>query len=192
MKIVALIGQKRVGKDLVGSIICDQYHNSVALKFAGPLKEAVKCIFKLSDEEVEGDKKDIVHPRWKTTPREIMQWLGTDVMQYQIQTIVPQVKRLFWAEQMCEEIESKHMDNHVVVITDTRFKHELDMLNQRFSPSNVVSIKLLRQHLEATSGASSHQSESNVVNIDTDYVIQNNSTVDHLKQQIQSILDKHL
>lgn len=44
--------------------------------FGNALKNAVKAVFHLTDEQLWGDQKEVVDPFWGKTPREIMQTMG--------------------------------------------------------------------------------------------------------------------
>jgi hypothetical protein len=88
-------------------------------------------MFGFTDEQLESDKKDEIDPRWEVQPRKIMQFIGTEVMQYQLQQIIPGIGRKVWIRSLVEEYinDSKHNDK-LFVIPDLRFLHEYEELSK--------------------------------------------------------------
>ena len=77
--IIAFAGKKGSGKSYYAHELC--IRGFFKASFADQLKEAVKVIFGLSNDDVYNpDKKDTVIEKYNTTPRQLMQWLGTDIL----------------------------------------------------------------------------------------------------------------
>ena len=78
--LIGFSGKKGSGK----SFFADYLVNNklfIKLSFASPLKEITKILFNLSDEDVKDPiKKELINPKFNASPRELMQWLGTDIM----------------------------------------------------------------------------------------------------------------
>ena len=70
---VALCGSHGVGKDAIAAVLVREA-GFVDAKFARPLKDAIRGLFQLDREHVDGALKDVVHPAWGVTPRALMQW----------------------------------------------------------------------------------------------------------------------
>lgn len=129
-KIVAICGLKRSGKDTIADYLCANY-GYTKIKIANPLKKGLKAMFGFSDEQLESDKKDDVDPRWEVEPRKIMQFVGTEVMQYQLQQIIPGIGRKIWIKSLIEEyINKSNSPNQLFVIPDLRFIHEYEELSK--------------------------------------------------------------
>lgn len=124
-RIIAICGVKRSGKDTIADYLCNNY-GYTKIKIATPLKEGLKLMFGFTDEQLETDKKDQIDSKWNVEPRKIMQFIGTDVMQYQIQEILPGIGRKVWIKSLIE----KHLHNKdtLFVIPDLRFVHEYEEL----------------------------------------------------------------
>jgi hypothetical protein len=101
--IIAICGAKRSGKDVLSKYLVHKYKYR-KLYFAEPLKKAVKELFNFSDIQVgidEGEnagcEKDTVDDRWGVSPRQALQFFGTEVLQYKIQELLPTINRYFFA-----------------------------------------------------------------------------------------------
>ncbi len=127
-RIIAICGLKRSGKDTIADYLCNNY-GYTKIKVANPLKQGLKAMFGFTDEQLETDKKDEIDPRWNIEPRKLMQFIGTDVMQYQLQQIIPDIGRKVWIRSLIEE----HLNNNndkLFVIPDLRFLHEYEELSK--------------------------------------------------------------
>ena len=76
-KIILLSGVKRCGKDTLANYLNDNYKYE-HLKITTKLKECIKLLFDLNDNDLE-EIKELVNPEWKTTPRKMMQFIGTEL-----------------------------------------------------------------------------------------------------------------
>lgn len=129
-KIIAVCGVKRSGKDTIADYLCANY-GYTKIKIANPLKQGLKAMFGFSDEQLESDAKDELDSRWEIQPRKIMQFIGTEVMQYQLQEIIPGIGRKVWIKSLIEEhIHNSRSSNELFVIPDLRFLHEYDELSK--------------------------------------------------------------
>ena len=110
-KLIAICGFKGSGKDFVANYI-SQVYNYEHLKISSKLKEATKILFDMSDDQIEGDKKEVIDQRWNVTPREVMQFIGTEVFQYKIQDMIPECKRDFWMKSFVNTIKTQNKGKH--------------------------------------------------------------------------------
>lgn len=124
-RIIAICGFKRSGKDTIADYLCKN-HGYTKVKISSPLKDGLKAFFGFTDEQLESDTKDVIDPVWGVTPRSVMQFFGTEVMQYQVQSILPGIGRNFWIKRLVSECIQDTEKRFV--IPDMRFKHEYDML----------------------------------------------------------------
>lgn len=154
MVLVGLVGRRGAGKDTIADHLVASY-GFVNLKFAAPLKAALMPLFGLTHEHVEGRLKDEVHPAWGVTPRAMMQFFGTDVLQGQgMQQLVPGIGRDFAVRRM-------FVDGQVqgdVVISDVRFPHEVDAIRSRGG----FVLRVRRNWTRANAATDEHVSESGV------------------------------
>jgi len=79
MTIIGLIGIKRSGKDTFADYIVEKYGYE-KYSFAGPLKDACKIMFCLNNEQIDGNLKEVIDPRFGISPRHMFQFMGTEVM----------------------------------------------------------------------------------------------------------------
>ena len=86
--LVAVCGAGRAGKDAVAARFSRLGY--AHLKFAAPLKRAVAELFGLPACDLETEAKDAPSERCGgATPREVLQWLGTEVLQRQLPRQLP-------------------------------------------------------------------------------------------------------
>tara|TARA_Y100000389_G_C17422238_1_gene497412 strand:- start:666 stop:1211 length:546 start_codon:yes stop_codon:yes gene_type:complete len=137
--VIALCGRMRSGKDTLADYLVDNY-NFEKVKFASHLKDIVKLAFDLTDEDVETSKKDMIHEGLQVKPRKLMDFIGTQVFQYDVQNVLPNLQpRCFWTNSLINKIKDKER----VVISDLRFVHEYERLNENYE--NVLIIKIERK-----------------------------------------------
>lgn len=129
-KVIAICGLKRSGKDTIADYLCAQY-GYTKIKIANPLKKGLQVMFGFTDEQLESNQKDEIDPRWEVQPRKIMQFLGTEVMQYQLQQIIPGIGRKVWIRSLIEEyLNNSKYNGKLFVIPDLRFLHEYEELSK--------------------------------------------------------------
>jgi len=121
--IIAICGGKRTGKDTLASYIVSKYKYK-QIAFADPLKEAVSALFDFSPLQTGNDNvKDDIDTRWGITPRKALQFFGTEVLQYKIQELLPEVERKFLAYSLVNRIQK---NEGKYVVSDMRFVHEYE------------------------------------------------------------------
>lgn len=181
-KIIAVCGAKRAGKDTIANILCDKYGYK-HIKIAQKLKDICKILFSFTDDQLETDIKEDIDRRWNISPRQAMQFIGTEVMQYQIQHLLPGVDRNFWMHSIIKEIDANPELRYV--ISDLRFLHEAKMLREK----DAVIIKVCRDRAGDTH-IDNHVSELEYIKINHDLLIKNNGTVDNVVSQIESFFGR--
>lgn len=177
--IIALCGKKRCGKDTVANYICDKYPEYKNLKISQQLKDIIKIMFDFNDDQIESDLKDVIDPIWNITPRKTMQFVGTELMQYEIQKILPDIGRLFWIKSF---INKNILNNtNKIIITDLRFLHEYEELKKY----NAIIVKIEKNENQ---NEDSHSSELEYLKIPADYIIKNEGSLDDLKINVNKCL----
>jgi hypothetical protein len=127
-RVVAICGRRRAGKDTIAEYLV-RHHGYVLCKIAAPLKEATCALFGMQSEQLECDKKDEVDERWGITPRQALQFLGTDVMQFKLPELLPGIGRSFWIQSF---IHRNMQPGHPpLVVSDMRFIHEYEELKKQ-------------------------------------------------------------
>jgi hypothetical protein len=204
--IILLSGAKRSGKDTVGQMIFDQLLASfnfypIKTSFAAKLKEASATLaniiyntdcFKVehfSDESVRQGDYPFIKGAWagkQICLRTVLQDFGTEVCRKCIDHSI-------WIDTVVKFIKT-NVNNYVFIITDMRFPNEINKITKKFKNTyNILSILIKRQGLESTD---THESESFFQQMEqeglyTD-IIENNGTLDDLKQKTDLFVEKNV
>lgn len=195
MKLIVLIsGKLQSGKNTFADMLKEQLElnnikvgqDSFAITLKNMCKESFKPLtnllngifyhnssnkhFLTTDENWYEEKNDIT--------RMILQIVGTD--------IVRKINPNYWVDQFLERCINS--DCQVILNTDVRFENEYDF------PIYVPCLKIrVNRKMERIGDIHNHPSETSLDNINTwDYVIDNDSDLDALKQYAISICNKIL
>lgn len=196
--IVAIAGRSGAGKDAAADAL-QRIMAFKNVKLSGPLKQAATAMFGVPhDCFCDNDLKDVpLHALRGSTPRAVLQWLGTDVMQHGLITsgLLPGIGRGFWARRLADTIDTLPPSENRVVISDMRFQHELDFLRKRYG-NQLLAIRIVRDlKLECTPDGAielEHESERVVDALDVDLVVHNDGTLNGLHQAVISIATLHI
>ena len=181
--IISLCGYKGSGKDTVANYLVDKY-NYKHYKISDKLKEIIKILFDLSDNDLE-QKKEEVNDKWNTTPRRLMQFIGTDMFQYKLQELLPNINRDFWIKSLfTEDLMNKiNNENYKIVISDLRFLHEYEIISNLYVSYSILKVKNNRIEQNDT-----HISENEFNEININGIIQNDSNLETLYNNIDNII----
>jgi dephospho-CoA kinase len=187
-KIIAVCGYKRSGKDTIAKYLNKKY-NYKHLKITYKLKECLKLLFDLRDHELETDKKEKINKKWNVTPRKLMQFIGTEIFQYKIQEILPNIDKKFWIKTFLTDSLVNNLRNKKdfhIVISDIRFIHEYEELKKLNIPISVI--KVTNDNIMIDSNEELHISEREFIKIPYDKEILNNSTFDDMYKKIDEYI----
>jgi len=178
-RVIALCGARRTGKDTIANYLVFKYGYE-HIKITTPLKEICKVLFQFTDEQLETDLKETVDKRWGVSPRQVMQFVGTDMFQYKIQELMPDVGRRFWINSLVEHIRTQPDKRYV--ISDLRFHHEMDALGY-FMPYiiKVVSNRIQKNNTDT------HVSECEQKEIKENIYVTNNDTIEDLYKKMDDV-----
>ena len=192
MHVILLCGFKRCGKDTFANYISQTYNYS-HLKISQKLKDSLQILFDFNHDQIEGGKKDTLDEQWKITPRQAMQFVGTDMFQHHIQQLIPNINRDFWIKNISNEIERKFntTPNANIVISDLRFIHEINYLSNVSRKYNnkikLTIIKIVRPKFEISHDDRFHESESQHLQFKFDKIIQN-TTLEEYQTEIDKMM----
>lgn len=198
MKIVAIQGFIGSGKDTFASLILEneksQGRTAIKLSFASTLKDCISSIFGWNREMLEGDTKESREWREKVdewwsqklnipniTPRWVLQNIGTNVMRGHFHPDI-------WLLSVEKQILNLQEFTDTIVITDCRFKNEIDFLRNM----DAIFIKIQRgedpewvhHYIEnSVEPIDIHQSEYQWLNNTFDFTINNNGSFEELKEK---------
>ena len=187
--LIGFLGKKGVGKDTSAKLLLDDY-NFTRYAFGDPVKDVVGTMFCMNDEQLYGNKKEEIDPRWNVSPRTLFQVIGTNFAQYWLMLKLPELEekvkmKHFWVKRFEMWFEEESNKNKNVVITDVRFQHEVDAIKSK----NGIIIKLINSDsIKSTDRHVSETESESISKKDIDYTIDNNSTIDELYKKINVIL----
>lgn len=183
-RIIGLCGCKRAGKDTVADYLVSKYPMQMRhAKISTVLKDTMRNLFHLRPEQLEGAEKEDIDPRYGVSPRKLMQFFGTEIMQIELQKIMPDVGRSFWIRQFLER-EWPRAQNaagaKTLVISDLRFMHEYEEL-RRVDP-HALFIRIERSDAQPDG----HVSEHAYKDIPVEKVLRNDGTKHELYVQLDT------
>lgn len=177
-KIIGVTGIAGSGKDTFALVAKEMEQKTDQFAFAGPLKDACKILFNFSHDQLhDQETKEIQDGRWKKSPREILQWLGTDVLRNQI-------NEDFFVMNMKQRIDDSKAE--YIIVTDVRFPNEAEFI--RSLGGKVV--KIVRDNKKTggkTTKYSSHVTEQGIPDNLVDAIIENNSSIEEFKNNIRLV-----
>ena len=171
--LIGLAGHARVGKDTVARYLA-AHLTLISYAFADPLKQALASMFNLTANQLEGTEKEQPLPWLGKSPRELMQLLGTE---WGRDLVHPQLWLLL-AEQNLQLLAEHDQAMKGVVIRDVRFDNEADWIRSKGGVIFHISRRGIRP-------ANNHVSEYGVRHYPGDYVIENDSTLESLYDQVE-------
>ena len=185
-KIIALCGFKGCGKDFVANYIhdtCSFEH----LKISTKLKDATRLLFDITDDQIEGNKKECIDERWNITPRQMMQFMGTEMFQFKIQELIPECDRNFWIKSFTNAVKANKNKN--IVVSDMRFPHEYEYIKKHLITHELIVIRINNNSKKNIYDAEDiHVSETEYRQIPIDFQLTNKMT-DDIKSPLNTILN---
>jgi|TARA_B110000240_G_scaffold191134_1_gene233341 hypothetical protein len=187
-QIILLSGLKRSGKDTVANYI-QKTINYKHIKISSKMKECIKLLFNLNDDDLE-DKKEIINDTWSISTRKIMQFVGTDIFQFKIQELLPDIGRSFWIKSLINDEYNNitNLYNYNIVISDLRFLHEMNEIKKLNIP--FIHIRIINPSL--CYEVDTHISENEFYQIPYDYEIINDSSLEKLYSNINNLIKNNL
>jgi energy-coupling factor transporter ATP-binding protein EcfA2 len=168
---IGICGPKGSGKSTAAKFLQGHPHDFSRHRFAGPLKDALKVAFGLTDEHVDGALKEepteLLNGR---TPRHAMLTMGTE---WGRNMIHKDIWLTAWRNTM--------PDSNRIIVDDVRFPNEIEMLRQEYG---ATTIRIVRPGFEHDS---SHESEAHS-ELMTEFAIVNDSSLAWLKAKVESIV----
>ncbi len=174
--IIGFTGRKFNGKDTAAKqLINDGY---TPMSFAEPIKQVAKLLFGFSENQVNGNQKEEIDARWNTSPREVLQFIGTELFREQITRLLPDIGSEFWVK----SLENRIPKDTDIVITDVRFPNEVDMIHRL--GGKIIRVKRNIQ----VNDSGTHISEKHIDKLVVDYDIENNGTIEQLHEKVNDIV----
>lgn len=184
--LVGLVGLIGSGKDTVAHRMVS-HHGFMRDSFAKSLKDAVSNIFNWDRDLLEGNTqksrewREIPDKFWSEkfkqdiTPRQILQFFGTEVCRGQMLDTI-------WVDSCMARYKG-----HPTVISDTRFTNEINTIKKNGGKIILVKRGELPTKKEMQSKGV-HQSEWDWFDETFDYTIDNNGTLDELHASVDTLI----
>ena len=173
-KIYMLAGKARHGKDTTGEFIREYYEKKgkkvVTLQLSSPLKYYANKVLGWDGNE-------------ETKPREFLQKVGTDIIRGQID-------EKFLIKRLISDIEVLSYFCDIIVVTDVRIPIEFEEVTKKYD--NVKKVLIRRTNFETVlTGTEQKHFTETALDTYTDYdiVIENDGTLEELKQKVEKILE---
>lgn len=197
--LIGISGAAGAGKDTVGKIFQEHFLDCYTKHFADPLKQACSSAFGIPlDDFSDPLAKNLVHPYWDVTPRQIAQFVGTEMFRVEGAGLLgPKVANSFWTNRMAgtltgdlylPEVEGLYEEDEIIIIPDVRFQNEYDFVLD----NNGYMIHLTREGADGKVGIPGHSSESGIPFKHTperNYLFENNDTIEALKEKVLNIFN---
>jgi hypothetical protein len=188
IKIIAIAGRKGSGKDTTADYLIANY-GFQRYAFADPLKEGLKHMFDFTDEQLWGtqEQKEAIDPRWGTSPRKLLQIIGTELLQFDVHKYMDEgefnVGRAIWVYRFKIWYDKQLLINPdlKVVFSDVRFQHEVDAINE----IGGEVWKIIRPNIDSVS---THASEAELDNVVANKTIMNDGSLEDLYKNIENNL----
>lgn len=177
MKIIGLTGKAGVGKDTVADYLVKN-HGFRKYSLAGPLKEMLKVIGVECDNR---ETKELPHPVFGKSPRQLAQTLGTEWMR----NCVAADGWLRLADQFVKGTRELNNLEEVsiargIVFSDVRFENEAEFVRNRGTLVHVI---------RSTEAVAAHSSEAGVVFKDCDRCLLNDKTTEVTFRRLEDIME---
>jgi len=176
---IGLHGRARTGKDTAALYLAQKFGFCVS-SFAEPLKDALRVMFSLTDEHIEGDLKEVPLPGLGKSPRDLMQSLGTEWGRSLVGHDV-------WIHSLENQLKTQknyakqNKAEFMPLVKDVRYENEAQWIRDN---------KGLVIHIERKQAkrVKAHNSEKGIEVRPGDVVISNNDSITELYQKLNHVV----
>ena len=169
MKIIMISGKARSGKDTLADFLFKEFEEKekpCRVQISQYIKYYAQKYFGWDGEE-------------ESKPRDLLNYLGTEIIRNKINPD-------FHINRLIEDIEVLSYFYDVFIISDVRFPEEIKKVKEKYD--NVITIRINRDSNELNSNQKSNITETALDEYeDYDYFIDNNKTLEALKEKALSI-----
>lgn len=169
-KIFILSGKARSGKDIVANVIEEYFgkDNSIKISYAYYIKDYLTRMNKYNENE-------------KSKYRSLLQDFGVELLSKKI-------RPNFLIDRLMQDVEVFSHFYDVIIITDARLVNEIEIPRRKFN--NITTIRILNDSInDLTEIERKHITETGLDTYkDFDYIINNNSSLEELKNKTIEIL----
>ncbi|CAK9041515.1 Putative deoxynucleotide monophosphate kinase (DNK) (dNMP kinase) [Durusdinium trenchii] len=206
--LIGLTGPAGSGKDTIARHLCEK-HGFVAVSFAGPLKDAAAILFGVDRERFDDRVgKEAMIGRLQKSPRELLQWLGTDAMRREFgpnEEVIGRLqksprellqwlgtdamRREFGPNVLLHSMDAQIQGKKKVVVSDVRFDNEAEFVKYRGGKVWRVSPEGAWFNSASMGGnARNHASESGIKESSVDDVVVNAEDLSSTMAQVDDLI----
>jgi|TARA_R110001592_G_scaffold92661_1_gene269839 hypothetical protein len=210
MNTIGILGNIGSGKNTVAQYFATK--GCIPTSFAGPIKDLCTSVFGWDRDLLEGETdesrefRESIDLYWSNklnisgfTPRLALQLIGTDVMRDHFNQDI-------WLNSLEYRVKKLHNQNECVVISDVRFRNELELISrvggttilvQRNEKPEWYDIALaanggdaVAKHIMSRDFKDVHSSEYDWIGCKIDFTIDNNGSLEELYAIVDEIIEK--
>jgi len=171
--IIGICGKKFNGKDTFADYFVNE-HGFKKVSFGDSVKHSLQNIFGFSDNQLWGNEKETVDQYWNVSPREMMQFFGTELMRIQLGDKFKNIGQNIWVmslERKLTDLLAKGYKK--IIIPDIRFANEAEVIRK----FNGTMIRIIRENVNSSDAHTSENSSDEIV---VDHTVEN-KTLDCLR-----------
>ena len=190
---IAICGKAKSGKDTTSKMICEELskHDDIScqyIAFADPVKEIARIMFpNIPEKHLTGSseyRSSIIPGAFKNgeplTIRQLLIDIGTGLGRTYNKDI--------WLDVFAHTIDkNKDKNYNMVILTDCRFINEFNFIKGK----GFFNIKIVREDSSNINHISETEQDS-IPESEFDAIIYNNSTLDHLSNEVKKVVNKLL
>ncbi len=194
-KLIGIHGHARAGKDTAAAFLVSTYKDHYTESFAEPLKDAASAAFGVYRGYFDSpDYKEVPVEGWEVSPRQIVQFMGTELFRHQIGGLLRGIANDFWVRRLERRLTNQFIPDEqgeyspidTVVIPDVRFQNEYEWILD----NGGFIFHLVRPGADGNVGILGHASESSLDlhNKERTYEILNDGTIPELHRKIANAI----
>lgn len=172
MRIILLNGPPHSGKDTLGKILYQKHSFATIEKFAAPIRAAMCALFGIKDEEIERLKNQVM-----MGGKTLREWMIGFSEYY---------AKVYGGKKVFGELMLRRLDERpelrTVIITDSGFAEEAEVLIERYGADNVALVHIHRDGCDFNGDSRSYL-ELPVRTIEVD----NNGSIEDLALKLQGL-----
>lgn len=180
--LIGIAGFSGVGKTEVSDFL-----NGAVLSFADPLKEGCSALFGIPESHFHNATlKEKTDPFWGVSPRQILQFVGTELFRKAINGLIPDIGARFWVKSAEIRLSQWEDDYSVVIFPDIRFQEEYNFIAEHGG----IVIHLSRSGYKSKVGIPNHESEKQtfVTQPGVSHYVINNGTLSDLFSRVTEVI----
>lgn len=193
MNIIGITGKAGSGKDTIANYLSNKYAKTWKESFAKPLKLACAAAFGIDIEDFnDSEIKELTNNYWGVSPRQIAQFVGTEMFRDMIGKLLESDHNSFWVTRMAGLLDGYiptedgaiYDDEDTILIPDVRFQNEYEFITAR----DGIILQVVKSDVQEV-GISGHASEAGIkTSSENTWLILNDGTLEELYEEVEKAL----